>query len=163
MVRTDITHAHLNSKGNGVSTDRIETFRRANPWQPEETPKRSWRNKPSTIAIVCGVVGFLLPILVWLIETGWFNLPPKAYELNNVKDDVAKIEKRLDTLDGRINRFDEKMDRKLDGITSTLEGLAEKTAATGAKLDALSVAHPPPLPSPAPYKPKKQPTKFGQR
>lgn len=91
-------------------------------------------------------------------------MPPKAYELNNVKDDVSRIEKRLDTLDNRINRLDEKIDRKLDGITTTLEGLAVKTAETGAKVDALSVAQPTPAVKSPPAPPKKaSQTRMGQR
>ena len=151
-----------------MGTDRIETFRRAQNWKTEETPKRRWHKKPSSLVIIGGAIGFIFPVLVWLIESGWFNLPPKAYELNNVKDDVARIEKRLDTLDGRIYGLGEKIDGRLDRITETLETLAEKTAATGAKLDAMSVISPPPQtpsykPPAKPRKPHRNPVRTGQR
>jgi hypothetical protein len=103
-----------------------------------------WKSLPwrghITWAALTAAVGLAALILGPLISSGWFNMPPKAYELTAVKDDVGRIDKRLESVEKRL----EDTSRNVSALaaaqhqtTAAIDRLSHQVDATNQKVDAL--------------------------
>jgi septal ring factor EnvC (AmiA/AmiB activator) len=89
----------------------------------------SWKG-----AGVAGALAAVTAVASPLITSGWLNTPPKAYELTNVKEDVTRLEKRLDGMDKRLGD----VDRRIDILAQNVAGYAAAQSQTTAAIDRLS-------------------------